>query len=139
MKIKTIGIFGIALILMTMGAGTALANGEITVDIDIKPCSDPNSINLKSNGVVTVAILTTDTFDANEIDPETVRFGPASAAPLRWATEDVDENKDMDLVFKFKIQELGLTSVDTEATLTGELLDGQPFAGTDSVNPLQGE
>jgi hypothetical protein len=30
--------------------------------IDIKPVSDPNSINLKSKGVVPVAVLTTDLF-----------------------------------------------------------------------------
>jgi len=46
----------------------------IEVDIDIKPGSDPNSINLKSKGVVPVAVLTTDGFDASTVDPETVGF-----------------------------------------------------------------
>jgi hypothetical protein len=41
------------------------------VSIDIKPGSAPNSINPRSRGVIPVAILTTDTFDALDIDPKT--------------------------------------------------------------------
>lgn len=36
----------------------------ISVTVDIKPGSTPNSINLKSRGVVPVAVLTTGDFDA---------------------------------------------------------------------------
>jgi len=51
------------------------------ISIDIKPGSSPNSINLKSKGVVPVAILGTDDFDVSDVDPDTVIF--ADAAPLR--------------------------------------------------------
>ena len=44
----------------------------ITVAIDIKPGSFPNSINPKSRGVIPVAILTTDSFDATTVDSTTV-------------------------------------------------------------------
>ena len=41
------------------------------VSIDIKPGNDPNSINLKSNGVIPVAILSDDDFNAvSEIRPK---------------------------------------------------------------------
>lgn len=109
-----------------------LFSATIEVSIDIKPGSYPNSINLESRGVVPVAVLTTDEFDASTVDPVTVLF--AGAAPLRWATEDVDYDGDLDLIFHFKTQELDLDMYSTEATLTGQTFDGIPIEGTDTVN-----
>lgn len=76
------------------GGGTALAIGgivigpsTITVDIDIKPGSDPNSINLKSKGVIPVAILTTDDFDAADVAPPSSSKAPArTTAAATWKT-----------------------------------------------------
>ena len=48
------------------------------VDIDIKPDSDTNSINLSASGVVPVAILGTEDFDALTVDPTTVSLAGAS-------------------------------------------------------------
>lgn len=104
----------------------------IEVEIDIKPGSDPNSINLKSKGVVPVAVLTTDDFDASTIDPDTVLF--ADAEPVRWTMEDVGGDDNLDMLFHFKTQDLNLTSDSTEATLTAETDIGQPIEGTDTVN-----
>lgn len=103
----------------------------IPVDIDIKPGSDPNSINLGSKGVVPVAILTTTDFDATTVDPTTVIF--AGASPVRWTEEDVDEDADIDLLFHFKTQELALDGDSTEAALTGATTGGDPIVGSDSV------
>ena len=103
----------------------------IQVTIDIKPGSDPNSINLKSKGVVPVAVLTTDDFDAGEIDPATVVF--AGAEPERWTTCDVDDDGDLDMLFHFKTQELDLTEDSEDATLTGKTTDDHEITGTDSV------
>ena len=102
--------------------------------IDIKPGSDPNSINLDSKGLVPVAVLTTDDFDASTVDPATVRF--AGALPLRWAMEDVDGDGDMDLLFHFKTQELDLDENSTEATLTGYTQDGEFTWGMDTVKTV---
>jgi len=105
---------------------------QVQVEIDIKPGSDPNSINLKSKGVVPVAVLTTDGFDASTVDPDTVEF--AGATPVRWTMADVDGDGDMDLLFHFKTQDLNLTQDSTEATLTGTTYGGDPIEATDTVN-----
>ena len=102
------------------------------VEIDIKPGSDPNSINLKSKGVVPVAVLTTADFDAGTVDPETVLF--AGAEPVRWTMEDVDEDGDMDMLFHFKTQDLNLDENSIDATLTGQTLGDILIVGTDTVN-----
>ena len=105
--------------------------GEVI--IDIKPGSDPNSINLKSKGVVPVAGPSTDGYDATLIGPATVVF--AGADPVRWAVEDVwpFDGKD-DILFHFKTQELDLDENSTEAFLIGYTYDGVFIWGTDTVN-----
>ena len=101
-------------------------------DIDIKPGSYPNSINLASRGMIAVAVLTTDSFDATTVDPVTVTF--ADAIPVRWSTEDVDGDGDLDLVFQFKTQELNLDENSTEGYLVGNTDSSEFFWGVDSVN-----
>ena len=44
-----------------------------------KPGSYPNSIDLISKGVIPVAILTTEDFDATTVDFLSVKFGPDKA------------------------------------------------------------
>jgi hypothetical protein len=100
--------------------------------IDIKPGSYPNSINLGSHGVVPVAVLTTDGFDASTLDPVTVVL--AGAAPLRWAMEDVDSDGDLDRMFHFQIQELDLNADSIDVALTGQSFGGILVGGTDTVN-----
>jgi len=101
--------------------------------IDIKPGSDPNSINLKSKGVVPVAVLTTDLFDAATVDPDTVQLEGVDA--VKWTMDDVDGDGDLDLLLHFSTQELAvvLDAFSTEATLSGETYDGETFSGTESV------
>lgn len=101
------------------------------IDIDIKPGSYPNSVNLKSKGVVPVAILTTPEFDASTVDPTTVKF--ADASPIKWTTKDVDYDGDMDMLLHFKTQELKLEENSFKATLTGMTYDGGAIVGTDSI------
>lgn len=113
-----------------------LEYSAIEVEIDIKPDSDLNSINLWSNGKVSVAVLTTDIFDANNVDPVTVLF--AGASPLSWVIEDVDYDGDMDLIFHFKTQELSICERCSEATLTGKTIDEELILGKDSVQLVPG-
>jgi len=132
MKRRLVLSLAVALLLTVSLSGLASAI-LLSVDIDIKPGSFPNSINPGGKGVIPLAILTTESFDAREVDPTTLAFGPGGASPLRWAQEDVDGDGDLDLVVHFKTQEVGLAAGDTEATLTGETFGGAPIEGTDSV------
>ena len=120
-------------VLIMMGAGVAFA---LDVDIDIKPWSDPNSINLKSKGLIPVAILTTDVFDATTVDPLSVAFGPNSAVEAHGMghIEDVDDDGDLDLLLHFNKQEADIACGDITAVLSGETFDGVPIEGFDAVN-----
>ncbi|MGA1790445.1 MAG: hypothetical protein ACMUIM_03085 [bacterium] len=113
----------------------------VILPIDIKPGSYPNSINLKSNGVLPVAILTTDAFDALRVDPNTVTLGDLDAGgtslPVKSGEEDVDDDGDTDLILHFSVPELvaekALNKNSTEAVLTGETFESIPIRGRDSV------
>ena len=103
------------------------------VVIDIKPGNYPNSINLRSRGLVPVAILSTEDFDASSVNPDSIEL--AGAFATRWIIRDVDGDGNSDMLLHFATQELtGLSYDSTEATLTGSTFDGTQFEGTDSVN-----
>jgi hypothetical protein len=107
----------------------------IFVDIDIKPGSDPNSINPNSRGVIPVAILTTNGFDATTVDPLSVRFGPNGATEThnRGHIEDVDGDGDDDMLLHFRTEETGIQCGDTSVSLTGQTSDGTLIEGSDSI------
>jgi hypothetical protein len=114
----------------------------LEVAIDVKPGSDTNPINCKHSmrGVVPVAVLTTEDFDATALDHTTVRFGPDDAAeahsnrrgPIRHES-DVDGDGDLDLMFHFRLADTGIQCGDTEASLTGETYDGRAVMGVDFI------
>ena len=122
----------------TPGAASHPTN---TALIDIKPGSSPNSVNLKSKGVLPVAIFGTADFDVNDVDISTLLFGdPNSGTPLspvRSALEDVSDDGFEDLSLKFSVADLvesGALGPDTVGgLLTGELLDGTLIAGMGSI------
>jgi hypothetical protein len=87
--------------------------------IDIKPGNEQNNINLNSKGVVPVAVLTTEQFDAATVNPATALF--AGAEPQHWSFKDVDGDGDEDIIFHFRTQQLNLNQDSTEATLTAQL------------------
>jgi hypothetical protein len=110
----------------------------IRVDIDIRPGRDPNSISPASQGVIPVAILTTDTFDATTAYPTTVTFGAtgSEAGPVRSAQEDVDGDGDADLILHFNTQATGIRCGSVSASLSGNTFSGQVIQGSDSIKTV---
>jgi hypothetical protein len=92
-----------------------LESPDAGMTIDVKPGDEQNNINLNSKGVVPVAVMTTEQFDAAELDPATALF--AGASPERWKLEDIDGDGKDDLLLHFRTQELELDQDSTEATL----------------------
>jgi hypothetical protein len=97
--------------------GTLTSESLLPIVIDIKPGNSNNSVNLGSEGVLPIAAITTATFDAeNELDPSTVTavllddrgrelsYGQVPA--LRWEYVDLDDDNDLDILFKFDTAEL---------------------------------
>ena len=124
--------------------GIAITPGlsHLVVDIDIKPGSNPNSINLCSNGSVPIAILGTVSFDVNDVNTDTLRFAETSVKVVGkkdprslCSYTDVNGDSITDLVCHFVTTDIaGIEGDSTSATLNGELNDGTPIEGTDSVN-----
>ena len=126
---------------------------DTKVDIDIKPGSCPNSLNIYSKGTITVAVLGSEDFDETDIDPVSVRL--EGVAPIRSSIEDVaspvidkesvcDCTNDIgdgfnDLVLKFTTSELLIKLGDVHAgdilelKLTGNLTDGTHIEGKDCI------
>ncbi len=67
----------------------------IQVTIDIKPGSDPNSINLSSAGVVPVAILSTADFDATTVDPDSLFLSGANVKMAGKIGNFLSHNEDV--------------------------------------------
>jgi len=115
------------------------------VTIDIKPGSYPNSINPNEEGLLPVAILGSATFNVETINPSTIMIGSvalatrgsAKAPKLAFSYEDVNGDGYVDMMVFFSVQELETAGIfDTDPvllTLTGQLSDGTPITGTDSV------
>ncbi len=111
----------------------------IEVEIDVKPGSDVNPINLKSGGVIPVAILTTDDFDATTVDPDTIELSGAAVAVrgngkhIMAEQTDVDGDGDIDLLVHIETQALDIEPGTTIVTLTGETFDGTKIQGSDDI------
>jgi len=129
---------------------------EYDVSVDIKPGSCPNPLNVRSRGVLPVAVLGTEEFDVTTIDPDTIvmaREGiDGEVHVIRYSYEDIatpfegelcdcdtlDNEDDLngdgieDLTLKFKMQEivelLGLTEFESMETIP-LIIMGETFDG----------
>ena len=105
------------------------------VDVDIRPGSDHNPINLRSRGVVPVILYGSDDVDVESIDPATVVFGP-DGAPLAHREgphyADHDDDGHLDLMLHYRLSESGLLREHEQACVFGVTFEGNLFGGCDS-------
>jgi len=135
------------------GYASARSSPHTSINMDIKPQSCPNPLNIKRKGVLPVAILGSANFDVNDVDVSSVELEGVS--PLRSSIEDVstpvaDPQDECDcttdgadgfddLTLKFDTQDI-VTALGTVndgdtlvLTLTGNLNDGTPLEGQDCI------
>ena len=147
----------LSIVLLMLAGFVITSSACYIVPIDIKPQSCPNPLNVKSKGLLPVAILGTEDFDVAEVDPATIML-IRWVAPLRWDWEDVatpyepfygkedymDCNTNgpdgfLDLTLKFDVQEVIAALGEVEdgdvivLKLTGNLRDGTPIKGHDVI------
>jgi DNA/RNA endonuclease G (NUC1) len=115
--------------------------------IDIMPGNADNSVSLNNTGLLPVAILTTATFDAAQIDVATVVLGDANATETAVAKrrngsyfaslEDVNGDGKADLVVHFSIPALqasgDLNGSTSQLILQSRLKNQVPIQGADKV------
>jgi hypothetical protein len=113
----------------------------LEVEIDIKPDSEPNPINLNARGVLPVAVFSSEDFDATQVDPATALLAGAPVAVTggknaKWMAhaEDVDGDGLLDLMLQFDNQELDPAQLqDGIAILTGATYDGEEIEGQNDI------
>jgi len=120
-------------------------NPATRVQIDIKPNTYPNSLNLRAKGNVPVAIFGTESFDVKNIDPATLKL---AGAPVNFKKNgrphveftDLDGDGHQDMVAHFDARQLQIEPFpkETLVVLAGTLKDGARFSGVDSVQIVGG-
>jgi hypothetical protein len=134
------------------GVTLDLSGAVQTVQID----ASPNSLNLASNGMITIALFTTPSFDAARVDVCSVLFAGAHAA--HSALADVDGDGDLDRILQFRTQDTNLLDVyaqllaeaddtvngrldqsvstrqNATVSLTGKTIDDVIFEGFDTLD-----
>jgi PKD repeat protein len=131
--------------------GTVVVN-RVSLDIDVKPGSDDNTLNTRSYGKFWVAILTTESenpaesVDASTVIVPSVRFGGAAVDDQgrgipRTKLEDVDGDGDLDLLLQFETQDLvatgALKAFTRSIELRASLSDGREVSGSDEVRVVR--
>lgn len=99
----------------------------VSADINI----DPDTLNLKSNGKwITAYITLPEGYSVDDIDLASVRLGDVTAS---WG-----EVQGTVLMVKFDRQFVAstLSPGSVTLTITGELISGQPFTGSDTIRVL---
>ena len=85
------------------------------------------------SGVIEVTLHGAGTFEVTHADVESLRFGPAGAAPLS------NKIAGGDLVLTFSAADAGIRAADLTACLAGRLQNGVPFEACDGLAAARGK
>jgi hypothetical protein len=130
----------------------AIFQGALPVQIDVKPGDGSNTVNIGSDGVIAVAILSTAEFDASQVIAGSVVFAGAHA--VQSTLRDVNGDGRIDMLLHFRTQDTTLRSIYAEllaedidadgvldsnhemasVTLTGATVDNAFIKGTDTMD-----
>ncbi len=111
----------------------------LPIEIEIRPGSDVDTINPASRGVIPVAVLGSADFDVSEVNVSKLAFGPDFAPQSgagRSLRRDVNSDGFVDLMARFRIGESGIEAGDTDACISGEMIDGVPFLGCAAIQTV---
>jgi hypothetical protein len=117
----------------------------IGVEIIVNPSGNTGAINVRSDAPISIAILSSSMatgaaadFDATQVDPGSIKFGPLGVSPAAENTtvEDINGDGLMDLVVRFSTQDTALSCSNSAVTLEGETFDGRPFVATTAITPF---
>jgi beta-glucanase (GH16 family) len=115
--------------------GAATVPLHVEIDVEGRVCN-------RGNGVTTVNLLSTSSFDATTVDHATVTLGQASEAHTNKDTgeprrhvEDVNRDGRNDLVFHFRFAETSLPCNPQELSFNGATFDGHAITagGSDAA------
>lgn len=111
------------------------APAEQHISLDIKPGSAAVApLNPKAKGKVPVALLSSDTFDATQVDEASLTFGAlgneGSFSHCDKSRRDVNGDGKPDLVCHFDIEVAGFSRGDSLGKMKGKTKNGQAFVGT---------
>jgi Concanavalin A-like lectin/glucanases superfamily len=121
-------------------AGPAGKCKVINVGIEIKPpASPPVPIDQSSSGVIPVAILSSPTFDATQVDPATVSLAGAEVQMIgksdkySCSAQDVNGDGLNDLVCQVSTAQFLIQSGQANAVLQAKTYSGQPIQGQEAI------
>jgi len=105
------------------------------IDVVLKPGGGAPTVNLRSNGLLSVSVLSDASFDATGLNALTIRLGPAQAGIFhaQGHTSDLDGDGDLDLLLHFRIPELGVACGDTSMAFSAMTFAGDLVVSTVSI------
>lgn len=111
---------------------------SLPISIDIKPGSDPNCINSDGHGAIPVALLGSPDFDATQVEPLSVSLDGQGVRVVGKGNtqahlEDINFDGFTDMIVQIEDVDGTYEAGDTLAYISGELTNGMPFVGSDTL------